>query len=165
MGRLTNAEKIRRFRNKRKDDVAYRNSESKRVEKCRKACVDEMSEFEKGEYKIKLERDRESAVLKRKQGKKTQTSPPCASSTPLPNINPYNTKQSCGKVVTESRKALTMSPRKKLAVVAELISHVGLNLETKMERNRKNLRGLSEKQNLQQETFSFHQIFHTPCQV
>ena len=75
MGRLTNAEKIRRFRNKRKDDVAYRNSESKRVEKCRKVCVDEMSEFEKGEYKIKLERDRESAVLKRKQGKKIPTLP------------------------------------------------------------------------------------------
>ena len=52
MGRLTNAEKIRRFRNKRKDDVAYRNSESKRVEKCRKAHVDKMSEFEKEEYKI-----------------------------------------------------------------------------------------------------------------
>ena len=58
-----------------------------------------------------------------------------------------------------------MSPRKKLAVVAGLTGHVGLNLETKMEHNLKNLRGLSEKQNLQQETFFSHQIFHTPCQV
>ena len=38
-----------------------------------------------------------------------------------------------------------MSPRKELAVVARLTSHVGLSLETKMEHNLKNLRGLSEE--------------------
>ena len=75
----------------------------------------------------------------------TETSPPCASSTPLRNINPYNTKQSYGKAVARARKTLPMSPQKNLAVVAGLASHVGLNLETRMECNLKNLSGLLEE--------------------
>ena len=72
MGRITTAEKIKRFRNKKNNDVAYNHSESKRVEKCRKAPVDKMPKSKKEEYKIKA-RDKESAVLKRKQNKKILT--------------------------------------------------------------------------------------------
>ena len=149
MGWLTNAEKIRRFRNKRKDDVAYRNSESKCVEQCRKAHLDKMSEFEKEEYKIKAREWQRKCHAEKKARQEnsntTETSPPCASSTPLPNINPYSTKQSYGKAVARARKTLPMSPQKNLAVVAGLASHVGLNLETRMERNLKNLSGLLEE--------------------
>ena len=72
------------------------------MEKCRKACVHEMSKFEKEEYKIKArERDKESAENKErhKNSNTTETASPIASSTLLSNINPYNTKQFYGKAV------------------------------------------------------------------
>ena len=106
-----------------------------------------MSKFEKEEYKIKArERQRKWHAKKKprqENSNATETSTPCASSTHLPNINPYSIKQSYGKAVAQSRKALPMSPLKKLAIVAGLASHVGLNLYTKMECNLKNLRDLS----------------------
>ena len=77
----------------------------------------------------KPERDRKCHAEKKARQENSNTSyqnsPPCASSTPLTNINPYNTNQSYGKAVAWSRKALTMSPCKKLAVAAGLASHVG----------------------------------------
>ena len=102
MGQLTNAEKIRRFRNKRKNDAVYRHSQSKHLEKCRKARVDKMSEFEKDEYKIKARKRQRKCHAEKKTRQEnsntTETSPPCASSNSPPNINSYNTKQSYGKV-------------------------------------------------------------------
>jgi hypothetical protein len=53
MGRLSNKEKVKRFHDRRKDDVQFRQSESKRVEKIRKTRVDKMSNEEKEEYRRK----------------------------------------------------------------------------------------------------------------
>ena len=61
----------------------------------------------------------------------------------------------CGEMFFRSKKALPMSPHKKLAVVAGLASDVGLNLETKMEGNLKNLRGLSEEAKFTARDFFF----------
>ena len=118
MGQLTSAEKIRRFRNKRKNDVAYRNFESKHVEKCRKARVDKMSKFEKDEYKIKA-RGRQRKCHAEKKANTNKTVFPIASSTRLPNINLYNTKQSCGKAVAQSGKALPMSPEQEVSCCSQ----------------------------------------------
>ena len=62
----------------------------------------------------------------------------------------------CGEMFFPSKKALPMSPHKKLAVVPGLASNVGLNLETKMEGNLKNLRGLSEEAKSITRDFFFH---------
>ena len=116
--------------------------------KLEKLALIKCQSLRKRSTRSKLERDRKCHTGKkaRQENSNTiKTSSPCASSTPLPKINPYNTKQSYGKAVAPSRKALPICPRKKLAVVAGLASHVGLNLETKMDHNLKNLRGLSEE--------------------
>ena len=74
MGLLTSAEKIRRFRNKRKNDVAYRNSESKLVERnVEKLVLIKCLSLRKRSTRSKLETDKESVILKRKQGKKIPT--------------------------------------------------------------------------------------------
>ena len=73
MGQLTSAEKIGRFRN-RKNDVAYRNSESKLVERnVEKLVLIKCQSLRKRSTRSKLETDKESVMLKRKQGKKIPT--------------------------------------------------------------------------------------------
>ena len=123
MGRITTAEKIKRFRNKKNNDVAYNHSESKRVEKCRKAPVDKMPKSKKEEYKIKARKRqrkcRAEKKAKQENSNTSETACPIASSNPLPNIN-LNTKQSYRTAAARSKEALLTSPRKKLAVVAEL---------------------------------------------
>ena len=45
-------------------------TDTERVEKCRKACFDKMSKFEKEEYKIKARETKKVPMLQRKQSKK-----------------------------------------------------------------------------------------------
>ena len=87
------------------------------------------------EYKIKA-RDRQRKCRAKKKVRQersntTKATSPIPFSTPLPNINPCNTTQSYGKAVARSRKALPMSPPKKLAVAADLAIDVALSLEMK----------------------------------
>ena len=65
-------------------------------------------------------------------------------STPLSTTNAYGMKQSYGKALARTHRSLPMSPRKKVAVVAGLASHVGLTLENKMNRNIRKSQGLSD---------------------
>ena len=114
MGRITTAEKIKRFRNKKNNDVAYNHSESKRVEKCRKAPVDKMPKSRKEEYKIKARKRqrkcRAEKKAKQENSNTTETLYPIASSNPLPNINLYNTKQSYGKAAADLEKLYLRLP-------------------------------------------------------
>ena len=68
-----------------------------------------------------------------------------SSSTPTSILNPYRTKQSFGKAVAKCRQSLPTSPRRRKAVIAGLVSHIGLNLEGKLERNIQKLQGLSDE--------------------
>ena len=77
----------------------------------------------KDEYKIEAEKRqrkcRAEKKAKQENSNTSETACPIASSNPLPNIN-LNTKQSYGTAAARSKEALLTSPRKKLAVVAEL---------------------------------------------
>ena len=141
---LSNAEKVRRYRAKRNNDLVYKQSESKRIEKVRKMRVKKMTDEEKAEYRRRAtERKRQSrAALKQKADKLNTSStssepstPGSSSSTPKSILNPYSTKQSFGKAVARCRQSLPTSPRRRKAVIVGLASHVGLNLEGKLERN------------------------------
>ena len=145
MGRLTNREKVKRFRNKRKNDVQYRMSESKQVEKIRKTRVDKMSHAQKEAYREKArERQRKCRAAKRSTNIAASDNQNLDSTPTTPITNPYGTKQSYGKALARTRRSLPMSPRKKVAVVAGLASDVGLTLENNMNRNLRKSHGLSD---------------------
>lgn len=145
MGRLTSKEKIKRFRDKRKNDVQFRQSESKRVEKIRKARVDKMTNAQKEAYREKArERQRKCRAAKRSTNAATSENRNFDSTPTTPITNPYGTKQSYGKALARTRRSLPMSPRKKVAVVAGLASDVGLTLENNMDRNLRKSQGLSD---------------------
>ena len=126
MGRLTNREKVKRFRDKRKNNVQCRMSESKRVEKIRKTRVDKMSNAQKEAYREKArERQRKCRAAKRSTNTAASDNQNLDSTPTTPITNPYGTKQSYGKALARTRRSLPMSPRKKVAVVAGLASDVG----------------------------------------
>ena len=151
---LSSAEKVRRHRFKRKTDLAYKQSESVRIEKVRKMRVEKMTPEEKAQYRRRAaERKRHSrAVMKQRTDalnnsdtNSKSSAPSSSSSTPTSILNPYRTKQSFGKAVAKCRQSLPTSPRRRKAVIAGLASHIGLNLEGKLERNIKKMQGLSDE--------------------
>ena len=171
---LSSAEKVRRYRSKWRTDLAYKHSESKRIEKIRKTRVEKMTVEEKAEYRRRAtERKRQSQAAKKQKADTLSTSntssesntPGSFSSTPTSIANPYRTKQSFGKAIAKCRQSLSTSPRRRKAVIAGLASHIGLNLEAKLERNIQRVQGLSEETKECVKTFFFRpDISYTmPC--
>ena len=128
MGRLTNREKVKRFRDKRKNDVQYRMSESKRVEKIRKTRVNKMSNAQKEAYREKArERQRKCRAATKSANATASDNRNLDSAQTTPITNPYATKQSYGKALSRTRRSLPMSPRKKVAVVTGLAAMLALH--------------------------------------
>ena len=124
---LSNAEKIWRYHEKRKNDLAYKQLESKRIEKIRKSKVLKMTVVRHAEYQKKAaERKRKSCAAQKKKedmanrrvnGQEPLSTPNSSRSlpsTPASTIllNPYSTKQSFGKAVARCRQHLPISPHK-----------------------------------------------------
>lgn len=121
--KMSDAERLRKWgEKKKKADPNYKQSESLRIEKLRKAKVSTMSLGEKCSHKAKV------AERKRKSRAKTAAIESTSSSA---LTNPYRTPQSLGKAVGRTVKSLPSSPSKK-KVVARIATHLGLKIQKEM---------------------------------
>ena len=140
---MSGAERIRKYREKRKQNAEYRKKENERIEKLRKARVSKMDEDELKRHSAENnERQRNCREAKRKRKSDAESvvySPP---STPAQNTTPsilkvafpFKRPQSYGKALNKAFRTLTTSPNKKRIVVSGLAQKIGLQLTSEVER-------------------------------
>ena len=140
---MTSAERVRAYRKRRaENDPDYTKRENKRIKDLRKAQVDKMTEEEREVHRRQISERVRLCRLRKKVVKQGE-----AEKKLVVKINKgFKTPQSLGKAVRRLAKNLPQSPSKKLAAVAGLANHVGLELNDKMTANLNGStkRGLSE---------------------
>ena len=125
--RLIKHPRMKKMREKRAiSDPGFKQTESKRIEMHRKRKVEEMSDYERTEYR-KKQRDRQRLSRLKKQKEKV----PDSQNTPKKSS--FKSPQSLGKAIRRTEKALPSSPSKRQIVVCGVARRIGLNLIKKAE--------------------------------
>jgi len=130
-------ERVRDFRERKKNDKEYQMKESKRIEGIRKRRVNsEMTTTEKTAYReAAAERKRKSRALQQSRRGESVAASNDTIATPSSSASPYVRPQSLGKAVRKAARSLPYSPRKQKLVVAGLAQYVGLKIKDVTERN------------------------------
>ena len=127
----SSAERVRKFREKRaQEDPSFLKEESKRVEKCRKRRVNQMTEREKRKYRECTRERVHSCRARKKQAGSVKEKASAGHKGPG-----FKSPQSLGKAVHKLTSNLPKSPSKQKAAVCGLACRVGLSLQNDMDRN------------------------------
>lgn len=137
-------ERVRKFREKKKQEAGYAEKESKRIESIRKRRVANMSESQKVAYRMAAAERKQSSRSRKSSSVSDSMNALPASQSPVEtditktpvssgSAHPYARPQSLGKAVRKSVRSLPYSPRKRRLVVAGLAKYVGLKIETNTE--------------------------------
>ncbi|KAF8793879.1 hypothetical protein HNY73_001911 [Argiope bruennichi] len=133
--RIKNATKQKRYYEKKRNDPDFKEKEKLRQKKIRDLKAATMTKKEKKKQKqAARERQRKCRAAK-KISNSTKISSLNSSIATTPECSPYTVPQTLGKAVKKTLKALPTSPRKRMAVVSNLVEKVGLKLQKERESN------------------------------
>ena len=117
---MTGAERIRKYREKKKNDIKYKASESMRISNFQKSKVKKMSQSEYRDFRID-----KTEYLKQWRAKK-RTTPVLKV-----KVGGFNCKHTLAKAVKRLETNCPLSPQKRIEAIIELQRRNGAELPTK----------------------------------